>query len=126
MWPVGSISLLVYAGGWYPTDLYTGELLSLLPPGKMEGSFWMKNPNLRVGIVGCLQFFFLCLAWGSRQIFVTLRSRKLFCLQARFVDARIFLFDSAPSLFPEGSEFSLLSFCSLGLGALFPAQGPCF
>ena len=70
MWPVGSISLLVYAGGWYFTDLYTGELLSLLPPGKMEGSFWMKNPNLRVGIVGCLQFFFLCLAWGSRQIFV--------------------------------------------------------
>lgn len=57
MWPVGSITLLVYPGGWYPTGLFTGELLSLLPPGKMEGSFWMKCPNLGMGIGGCLQFF---------------------------------------------------------------------
>ena len=49
MWPVGSVTLLVYTGGWCPTGLFTGEQLSLPPPGKMECNFWMECPNLRAG-----------------------------------------------------------------------------
>lgn len=45
--------------------------------------------------------------------------------------AGIFLFSSVPSLFPGGSVFGLVSFCSLSLGAVSPAAphpnlGPCF
>lgn len=43
MWPMGSVTLLVYTEGWCPTGLFTSEQLSLPPPGKME------CPNLRAG-----------------------------------------------------------------------------
>lgn len=56
MWPVSSITLHVYPGGWYPTGLFTGELLSLLLSGKMEGSFggyrWMSSVFLFVSSLG--------------------------------------------------------------------------
>ena len=116
MWPVSSVTLLVYPGAGIP---------QVCLPVSCCRCYLLEKWKAVLGVIGGgLQFFFLCLAWDSGQIFATLWSRKLFCLQARFVDARIFLFDPAPSLFPVGSEFSLLSFCCLGLGALSPLRGP--
>lgn len=49
MWPVCSVTSLVYTGGLCPLCLFTGEMLSLPTPGKMECSSWMECLRLGAG-----------------------------------------------------------------------------
>lgn len=53
----------------------------------------------------------------------TLWSRKRLRSQARFLNAGIFLFDSAPSAFFLEAQCSVFFSLSLGLGALSPTSG---
>lgn len=86
---------------------------------KWHAGLGRNAPTSELGIDGCLLLlFFLCLAWDCRQIFATLWSRKLFRLQARFVDTR----NLPLQLCPLPSSWRLSVFGSLLLsrfGGLF-------
>lgn len=45
MWPVCSVTSLVYTGGLRPICLFTGEMLSLPPPGKNGMQFLDGMPQ---------------------------------------------------------------------------------